>query len=191
MITTFDSDGTGHDRVVSRLDTGGQVYVSANHWPRAWYRRALPHPDVQATIDGKKADYRAVPVTGDEHEHVEHGLGIGFRILTGFPSGCSCGWTRARRSDLPPARCHDLGCALLCIRSSHVCGLRLALCLQQSFRRLHRGRRSVSAAGWASRRLRALTVSVGGCRTALLSMHAPALAERAGRFVVACARGRR
>ena len=87
VITTFDPDGTPHDRVVSRLETDGHVYVAANHWPRAWYRRALQNPDVLATIEGKKGDYRAVPVTGAEHQRVEreHAHGLGFRILTGFP----------------------------------------------------------------------------------------------------------
>jgi hypothetical protein len=87
VITTFDPDGTGHDRVVSRLETDGRVYVAANHWPRAWYDRALKNPDVQATIDGRKGDYRAVPVEGNEHERVDgaHSLPLGFRILTGFP----------------------------------------------------------------------------------------------------------
>ena len=87
VITTFDADGTAHDRVVSRLESGGQLYVAANHWPRAWYRRALANPDVQVSIDGKQGDYRAVPVTGEEHDRIdaEHGLGLVFRILTGFP----------------------------------------------------------------------------------------------------------
>ena len=87
VISTFDPDGTAHDRVVARLETDGHVYVAANHWPRAWYRRALRNPDVQATIDGTKGSYRAVPVTGAEHERVEreHAHGLGFRILTGFP----------------------------------------------------------------------------------------------------------
>ncbi len=87
VITTSDPDGTAHDRVVSRLDSGGQIYVSANHWPRAWYRRALANPDVQATIDGNKADYRAVPVTGEEHDRVdaEHPHSPWFRFMTGYP----------------------------------------------------------------------------------------------------------
>ena len=50
VITTVDADGTRHDRVVSRLESAGQLYVAANHWPRAWYRRALANPDVQAKI---------------------------------------------------------------------------------------------------------------------------------------------
>jgi len=87
LITTFDADGSAHDRVVSRLDSGGQIYVAANHWPRAWYRRALANPDVEATIDGAKQGYRAVPVSGAEHARVEseHPHTIVFRILTGFP----------------------------------------------------------------------------------------------------------
>jgi hypothetical protein len=87
VITTFEADGSGHDRVVSRLESDGQLYVAANHWPRAWYRRALANPDVQATIDDKQGDYRAVPVTGEEHDQVDaaNGLGLVFRILTGFP----------------------------------------------------------------------------------------------------------
>jgi hypothetical protein len=87
VITTFDQDGTPHDRVVSRLESEGKLYVAANHWPRAWYRRALASPDVQATIDGQKADYKAVPVSGAEHEAVDasNSLPFFFRILTGFP----------------------------------------------------------------------------------------------------------
>jgi hypothetical protein len=87
VITTFDEDGTPHDRVVSRLESNRQLYVAANHWPRAWYRRALENPDVQATLDGVRGNYRAIPVSGAEHDRVEseNGLGVGFRIVTGFP----------------------------------------------------------------------------------------------------------
>jgi hypothetical protein len=86
VITTFE-DGAGHDRVVSRLTSDDKLYVAANHWPRAWYERALENPDVQATIDGAKGDYRAVPVTGAEHERVdaENALPFVFRVVTGFP----------------------------------------------------------------------------------------------------------
>ena len=72
---------------MSQLENDGHLYVAANHWPRAWYKRALAKPDVRATIDGKTGDYRAVPVTGEEHARVEssHHLGVLFRILTGFP----------------------------------------------------------------------------------------------------------
>jgi hypothetical protein len=87
VITTFDADGTPHDRVVSRLESDGQLYVAANHWPRAWYRRALANPNLQAAVDGKKGDYRAIPVTGAEHDRVagDNSLGLVFRVVTGFP----------------------------------------------------------------------------------------------------------
>jgi hypothetical protein len=87
VITTFDEQGAPHDRVVSRLESDGKLYVAANHWPRAWYERALANPQVKATIDGAQGDYRAVPVTGAEHDQVEreNSLPVFFRILTGFP----------------------------------------------------------------------------------------------------------
>ena len=87
VITTFDEDETPHDRVVSRLESNGQLYVAANHWPRAWYNRALENPEVMVTLAGEKGDYRAVPVTGVEHDRVagENSLGLVFRVVTGFP----------------------------------------------------------------------------------------------------------
>jgi F420H(2)-dependent quinone reductase len=87
LLTTFDADGKPHDRVVSKLETDGKTYVAANHWPRAWYRRALENPKVQVTVDGQKVEYRAVPVTGAEHDRVQsdHPHGFVFLFLTGFP----------------------------------------------------------------------------------------------------------
>jgi len=87
VITTFDPDGSSHDRVVARLESGGHLYVAANHWPRAWYQRALDDPDVEVTIDGDQGDYRAVPVTGAEYERVarDNPLPLVFRFVTGFP----------------------------------------------------------------------------------------------------------
>jgi hypothetical protein len=87
VITTIDGDGEAHDRVVSRLQSSEQLYVAANHWPRAWYERALENPAVRATFEGDEGDYRAVPVEGAEHERVgrDNPLPFFFRILTGFP----------------------------------------------------------------------------------------------------------
>ncbi len=87
VITTIDGDGVPHDRVVSRLESNSQLYVATNHWTRAWYNRVLEKPEVHVTLDGEKADYRAVPVTGVEHDRVasENSLGVALRILTGFP----------------------------------------------------------------------------------------------------------
>jgi hypothetical protein len=86
-ITTLDGSGSPHDRVVSRVDSGGKLYVSANHWPRAWYRRALANPEVSVTIDGQKTDYRAVPVDGEEAARIdaEHPHPAWFRFVTGYP----------------------------------------------------------------------------------------------------------
>ena len=87
VITTTAEDRTPNDRVLSRLESNGQLYVAANHWPRAWYKRALENPNVQVTLGGEKGDYLAVPVTGEEHDRVnsDNSLGIIFRVLTGFP----------------------------------------------------------------------------------------------------------
>jgi hypothetical protein len=87
VITTQDADGTTKDRVVARLDSGGKLYVAANHWPRHWYADVLAHPAVRVTADGKTQAYVAVPVTGEEFDQVtmEHPLGPLIRILTGFP----------------------------------------------------------------------------------------------------------
>jgi hypothetical protein len=87
VITTFDTDGASHDRVVSRLESDEKLYVAANHWPRAWYERALENPLVEITAEGEKRKYRAVPVTGAEHDRVngDNQLRVMFRFLTGFP----------------------------------------------------------------------------------------------------------
>jgi hypothetical protein len=87
VITTFDGDGVPRDRVLSPIESNGELYVASNHWIRAWYNRALAKPEVRVTRDGKTADYLAVPVTGMEHDRVagENGLGVALRILTGFP----------------------------------------------------------------------------------------------------------
>ena len=82
VITT--SDGP---RVVSALESGGNLYVAANHWPRAWYTTARENPEVSVDWKGETSDRTAVPVTGAEHDRVnaEHSLGLLFRFVTGFP----------------------------------------------------------------------------------------------------------
>ena len=48
-----------------------------------------PHglAQLHITLDGESGGYRAVPVTGVEHDRVagDNNLGVVFRILTGFP----------------------------------------------------------------------------------------------------------
>ncbi|MFK7898243.1 MAG: hypothetical protein AB8G23_20590 [Myxococcota bacterium] len=92
VITTTNDEGVQNDRVLARLETGGQIYVAANHWPRAWYTQALAHPEVRAAFDRENGarqsgNYTAVPVSEAEHArvHAEHNPGLGFRIVTGFP----------------------------------------------------------------------------------------------------------
>ena len=87
VITTFDNENNGNDRVVARLESNGMIYVAANHWPRAWYRQATTNPRMNVSYEGEKIEYRAIPVEGEEHDRVdsEHSLGLVFRILTGFP----------------------------------------------------------------------------------------------------------
>lgn len=87
VITTFDGEGNAVDRVVSPVDDGDRLYVSANHWPRSWYTRALLNPEVQVTRNGTTSDYLAVPIDGAEDERLQrdHAHPIFFRVLTGFP----------------------------------------------------------------------------------------------------------
>ena len=87
VITIAGANGTPNDRVLSRLESNGQLYVAANHWPRAWYKQALVNPNVKVALDGAKRAYLAVPVTGEEHDRVnsDNSLGLAFRVLTGFP----------------------------------------------------------------------------------------------------------
>lgn len=87
VITTYDSDGQGADRVVARLESNGALYVAANHWPRAWFNDAMENDEVDITFDGETQPYRAVLLEGVDHDAVnaQHALPLAFRILTGFP----------------------------------------------------------------------------------------------------------
>jgi hypothetical protein len=87
VITTTSAQGERKDRVVSRINSAEQLYVAANHWPRAWYRQTLARPNIDVTVGDTTAEYLAVPVEGAEHDRVnaDHPLPLSFRILTGFP----------------------------------------------------------------------------------------------------------
>ena len=86
IITTTDADGESHERVLSPVDYDGRLFVSANHWPRAWYRRALENADVTVTRNGQTTDYLAVPVSEQERERLldEPGFPLALYIFTGF-----------------------------------------------------------------------------------------------------------
>lgn len=89
VITTLDEEGAEHDRVLARIERAGQLYVAVNHWPRAWYGRALENPNVKVTLEEGRGNYTAVPVpaVGEEHIRVDadNALPFAFRVLTGFP----------------------------------------------------------------------------------------------------------
>ncbi len=87
VITTTDDSGVSRARRLARFETDGKLYISAHHWPRAWYRRAIENPNVRVEIDGAESDYVAVPVKGEEFERVaaEHPLPLPIRFLMGFP----------------------------------------------------------------------------------------------------------
>ena len=74
-------------KILARFETDGKLYVSAHHWPRAWYGRAIENPNVRVEIDGVAAEYVAVPVEGAEFERVaaEHPVPLPIRFLMGFP----------------------------------------------------------------------------------------------------------
>jgi hypothetical protein len=87
VITTTDADGTTKDTVVAGVESAGQLYVSANHWPRAWYNRTVKNPDVEITRGGEKSARRAVPMNGEERARIarDYELPWVIRFLTGFP----------------------------------------------------------------------------------------------------------
>ena len=86
VLHTTDADGNSYHRVVTPIDEGEQLFIAANHWPRAWYYRALENPDVSVTREGKTTAYRAVPVSGKERERLldESGFPLVAYLFTGF-----------------------------------------------------------------------------------------------------------
>ena len=89
VIITTDDAGNSHDRVLSRRDIDGNIYVAANHWPRRWYSHAVERPQVAVATDtgGEAQPYLAVPLAGDELDRVAeiYDAGLVFKFLTGFP----------------------------------------------------------------------------------------------------------
>ena len=86
MLSTTGEDGRSHERVLSPIDVEGQLFVAANHWPRAWYHRALDNPDVRVTRGGQTRSYRAVPVNEQERERLldEPGFPLIAYVFTGL-----------------------------------------------------------------------------------------------------------
>jgi hypothetical protein len=86
VLTSTDADGNSYDRVLSPIEQDGQLFVAANHWPRAWYRRVLENPAVRVTRGDRTADYRAVPVSDEEEERLRDAPGFPMiaYVFTGF-----------------------------------------------------------------------------------------------------------
>jgi hypothetical protein len=72
--------------VLSPIEDDGTLFVAANHWPRAWYRRALANPDVSVTRAGETRKYQAVPVSKQERERLldDSGFPKFAYLFTGF-----------------------------------------------------------------------------------------------------------
>jgi hypothetical protein len=87
VITTTDDSGESKARRVARLDVDGRIYVSAHHWPRGWYHRAVANPEVRVEMEGVESDYLAVPVDGEEFDRVAAEVPLPFpiRLVMGFP----------------------------------------------------------------------------------------------------------
>ena len=87
LLITATADGEDRRVVVQGVESAGRMYVAANHWPKAWYRRVVENPDVRVTVQGKLTACRAVPVSGDERSRIERDYRLPsiVRILSGFP----------------------------------------------------------------------------------------------------------
>ena len=87
VITTTDESGESRPRMLARFESNNKLYVSAHHWPRGWYKRAVANPNVTVEIDGETADYLAVTVEGTEFDEVAAAYPLPFmvRFLMGFP----------------------------------------------------------------------------------------------------------
>ncbi len=91
VLTMTDDDGAESKRVLSLFQSEGELYLAANHWPRAWFRQVKSNPDVHLEFSGERAeltgDYTVVPISDADHERVLADNPIGFvgRFLMGFP----------------------------------------------------------------------------------------------------------
>jgi len=89
IIATYDDQDARHERVYSLRQLGNELYVSANHWPRAWYRQAPQNPNVEVklAIADDFMKYSAVPLEGIEDERVKERFKPSLRsqLRMGFP----------------------------------------------------------------------------------------------------------
>lgn len=87
-LTVRDADGSPYDRVVSRIESEGKLYVAVNHWPRGWYHKLKKNPLVKIEFGDQTANYNAVEITdAREIEQVRNArpMKLVARFLMGFP----------------------------------------------------------------------------------------------------------
>jgi len=87
ILTTTDETGEKVSKMLARFETEDKLYVSAHHWTRGWYRRAVANPEVLVEIDGSKTHRIAVPVLDEEFDGVAaaYKIPLRARFLMGFP----------------------------------------------------------------------------------------------------------
>ena len=87
VMTTTDSAGHHDPRRITYVMVDQSIYVSAHHWPRAWYHQAIKDPNIVVELNDSKSDYLAVPIAGREFEAVAEAFPLPFvvRFLMGFP----------------------------------------------------------------------------------------------------------
>ena len=91
VITVTEDDGTESKRVLSLFESQGELYLAANHWPRAWFRQVKRNPNVHIEFGGARAEqsgnFTAIPIDGADHDRVLNDNRIPFfgRFLMGFP----------------------------------------------------------------------------------------------------------
>ncbi|MFL2526595.1 MAG: hypothetical protein ACJ0Q3_03810 [Candidatus Azotimanducaceae bacterium] len=87
VMTTTDSAGHPDPRRITYVMVDQSIYVSAHHWPRAWYHQAIKDPNIVVELNDSKSDYLAVPIAGREFEAVAEAFPLPFvvRFLMGFP----------------------------------------------------------------------------------------------------------
>lgn len=91
VITVTEDDGSKTQKVLSLFQSDGELYLAANHWPRAWFRQVQKNPNVHIEFAGEReaqtGHYTAIPVSGADHDRVLEDNRIPFvgRFLMGFP----------------------------------------------------------------------------------------------------------
>jgi hypothetical protein len=91
LITLTEDDGNESQRVLSLFESQGELYLAANHWPRAWFRQVEQNPEVHIEFGGahsaQSGDYTAVLMQGADHDRVAEDTALPFiaRFIMGFP----------------------------------------------------------------------------------------------------------